>query len=331
VNPFWNLALESYLLEEKRRRDDGGRWLMLWRNEPSIILGRHQNPWIECNIPYLKSKNIHLVRRQSGGGTVYHDLGNTCVSIFSEKHDPERNLQFACDALQESFRLNAYIGPRKDIFLEEFKVSGSAFRITNKACYHHFTLLLSTDLNVLESALKPTEVKLESKATVSVRSRVLNLGSRVSIDHESVSSALASKFASLFPNEPSNNIPIEILDPIEIEAIPEVKTNFLEFSSWPYLYGKTPQFTQRFQHIIGSNHLNLGINVLEGTINEVTIEIQPPDYIVENALHLGLLGHPYHSETLSQTLKGQEAFVHDPDSLEMMTSMRHMLLDSIHG
>jgi lipoate-protein ligase A len=330
TNPFWNLAFESYLLEQKRQKGQSGRWLMLWQNEPSIILGKHQNPWTECNIPYLRSKGIHLVRRASGGGTVYHDLGNSCVTIFTEKHEPERNLQYACDALREAFQVNAHIGPRKDIFVDEFKVSGSAFRITNKASYHHFTLLLSTDLSVLETTLKPQKMKLETKATPSVRSAVLNIGSRVpGIDHDAVCEALASKFSSIFYNENPGDISIEDWTYSQIQEIPEVVANYEEHIAWPFVYGKTPDFTQHFEEPLDSHRLKIAMSVKEGIIGSLQTELEPSDFVVETALENALVGHPYHGPTLTRTLLGQDAFLHDPDSHNLFRQIRIKLLESI--
>jgi lipoate-protein ligase A len=334
VDPYWNLAFENYLLEEKRRTNNVGRWLFLWRNAPSVILGRNQNPWVECNIPWLKERNINLVRRQSGGGTVFHDLGNTCISIFTEKHEPEKNLQFACDSLRESFNLNAYIGPRKDIFVDEFKVSGSAFRITSKACYHHFTLLLSTDLETLGMSLKPTEVKLVSKGTASVRSKVLNLASKFpSIDHASVSLALSSKFNNTFSNSGTTSSPIitEFWDLERIKSVSEVQTTHAEYSSWPYIYGRTPDFTHHLTHAFGPLSLDMALNVSEGSITDVQIESNSNNFVIEAALKNALIGQPYHAETLSQTLQGQELFIHDQEDYIQFRQIRQWLESSVHS
>lgn len=330
MDPFWNLAFENYLLDMKRSENTSSRWLFLWRNRPSVILGRHQNPWTECDMLFMKSQNIPLVRRQSGGGTVYHDLGNTCISIFADKHNPERNLQFACDVLRESFQLNAYISPRKDIFVDEFKVSGSAFRITNRACYHHFTLLLSTDLDVLEKVLTPAGLKMESKATASVRSRVLNLSSRTPITHESLSDALARGFSLKHPNGTSNDLAIDVWDHERIVSVPEVQTTFQEYTDWNYIYGRTPEFTQQFQHDFGEFRLDMAINVVEGVVRSATVETEPSDWVVEMAVQNGLLGCPYNASTLHQTLSGQIVSIHDAESEEKFTKIRDWLVASLH-
>ena len=331
LNPYWNLAFENYLLEQKRQENTNSRWLFLWRNQPSVILGRHQNPWIECNMPFMKSQNIPLVRRQSGGGTVYHDLGNTCISIFAEKHEPERNLQFACDVLRGSFQLNAYISPRKDIFVDEFKVSGSAFRITNKACYHHFTLLLSTDLDVLEQTLTPITLKMDSKATASVRSRVLNLSSKTSINHDTLSDALARRFSAQYPNEGSTGLSIDVWDHERIVSVPDVRATFQEYIDWNYIYGRTPEFTQHLQHTFPSGFsVNMSINVVEGVIRSASVETDPSDFVVDMAFQNGLAGFPYSAAVLSQTLVGQTVSIHCEESEQKFSEMRRWFVNSLY-
>ena len=329
-DPFWNLAFENYLLEEKRRENTNSRWLFLWRNQPSVILGRHQNPWTECNMLYMKAQNIPLVRRQSGGGTVYHDLGNTCISIFADKHEPERNLQFACDVLRETYSLNAYISPRKDIFVDEFKVSGSAFRITNKACYHHFTLLLSTDLDVLEKTLTPAGLEMESKATASVRSKVLNLASRVSITHESLSSALATGFAMKYPNGDKTGLAIDVWNHDRIASNPEVQATFHEYTDWSYIYGRTPEFTQQLHHDFGDFAIHMSINVLEGVVQSASVETEPNDFVIDMAVQNALVGCPYNATTLSQTLLGQSASIHSEESERKFLAIRDWFVSSLH-
>jgi lipoate-protein ligase A len=121
-DPFLNLAFEDAILERRRVENAQGMQLLIWRNGKSVILGRNQNPWVECNIPFLSRHNIPIVRRSSGGGTVFHDLGNTNITIFAQDHLPERNLKFVISALAKSFSLDAYISPRKDIFVDQKKV-----------------------------------------------------------------------------------------------------------------------------------------------------------------------------------------------------------------
>jgi lipoate-protein ligase A len=154
TDPHWNLAYEDYFLDQRRKNGRKGRDLMLWRNSASVIVGRNQNPFVECDLSMLRAQGIPIVRRQSGGGTVYHDLGNTNITLFANDHQPEPNLQFVIRALLNKFSVTAHISPRKDIFVGDRKASGSAYRITGNQCYHHMTLLRESDLDMLQQALQ---------------------------------------------------------------------------------------------------------------------------------------------------------------------------------
>lgn len=265
---------------------------------------------------------------------MYHDLGNTCISIISEKHEPELNLKYACEVLKDSFNLDAYIGPRKDIFLDGHKVSGSAFRITSKASYHHFTLLLSTDLSQLTSALQPTHSDLISRATASVRSNVLNLSARTpTIDHSSLTAALASHFNSYYGMATNAPGKVERIDLPMIMSIPEVQKLHQQNISWDYVFGRTPEFTHTLKYSNPTSSVKLSLVVDRGMITNVTVETSSPadEFVLENALRLGLLGYPYHAETLSQTLQAQEILLVDQPTLDRFLELRRWLESSIHS
>ena len=279
----------------------------------------------------MKENNIPLVRRQSGGGTVYHDLGNSCITILSDKHEPQRNLQFACEVLQKSFNMPAYISPRNDIYLDGFKVSGSAFRITNKAAFHHFTLLCSTDLEKLTQSLQPLLLELESKATASVRSKVLNLTERyANINHESICAAFSTRFAEAYPN-PDAATSAEVWTQDDIMGLEEVRNERAQMMDWAFLYGRTPEFVHRLHYSTPKSSLELALTVVEGIITRVDAELEPNDFMVQNAISLALLGQPYHAETIASTLEAQEALIHDTEAQEAFGPIRTWLSQSVHS
>lgn len=122
TDPYLNLAVEDFILDRRRTLNSKAIQLMVWRNQSSVIIGRNQNPWMECDLAYARRHGIKTARRSSGGGTVYHDLGNTNITIFAPEHKPERNLQFVISAMQKSFSLQMAVSPRKDIVFEDRKV-----------------------------------------------------------------------------------------------------------------------------------------------------------------------------------------------------------------
>jgi lipoate-protein ligase A len=152
IDPWINLAFEEYLFRKKELMNV----LLLYRNSSSVIIGRNQNPWIEANIKLLNELKIPLIRRMSGGGTVFHDLGNTnyCVMMPREEFKRSTSVTMIANALQ-NLDIPAKVNSRYDIVLGDKKISGSAYKIANNKSYHHGTMLIDTDISQLYDALKP--------------------------------------------------------------------------------------------------------------------------------------------------------------------------------
>ena len=137
--------------------------LLLWRNEPCVVIGRHQNPWTESNVPFLRENAINLARRNSGGGTVYHDLGNLNCTFFTRRsrYNRTRNLNIICNAIREATALNVAVNSRDDIVLDEdLKISGTAAKLGKDAAYHHCTVLVDVNECVLHDALSSKAVSI---------------------------------------------------------------------------------------------------------------------------------------------------------------------------
>lgn len=171
ADPYCNLALENALLAQINAHS-----LFLYQNRPCVVIGRAQNPWIEADVQYLREHGIPLVRRQSGGGTVVHDLGNLNFSFISPKavFNKEANIEFVQQTLT-ALNLPVDIRERCDLFIGDKKISGSAFRETRKNCFHHGTLLIKSDLDQLRRCLKVPEHRIQTNAIPSRRSPVMNL------------------------------------------------------------------------------------------------------------------------------------------------------------
>ncbi len=228
-NSFLNLALEDHFLR-------GGAdlpVLFLYVNRPCVVLGRFQNPWLETQLPYLVEKDIWMVRRQSGGGCVFHDEGNLNFSFITP--DPMINRMKHAELLKDAFAkadIPLTISPRHDLWLDGRKISGSAFKQTKNGSFHHGTFLVSSDLDKLEESLKHTLVPTESKSIASVRSKVITLQEK-------------------FPGTEINDV-IEIIChqlktiPFTLDGTilsePQVQENFRSLLSWEWLWGETPYF-----------------------------------------------------------------------------------------
>eukprot|EP01125_Pyxidicula_operculata_P019706 TRINITY_DN7166_c0_g2_i1.p1 TRINITY_DN7166_c0_g2~~TRINITY_DN7166_c0_g2_i1.p1 ORF type:complete len:241 (+),score=17.29 TRINITY_DN7166_c0_g2_i1:33-755(+) len=194
---IFNLATEEWIFRELNPEK---QTLFLWRNGPTVVIGKHQNPWKECHISNMEQAGVTLARRQSGGGAVYQDLGNTCFTFLSSKNDYsiERNMSIICNALKEDFNINVQVTGRNDITLvgDGRKISGSAFKQTNKSCFHHGTIMINVDVDALTNYLNPNILKLQSKGVSSVRGRVANLSqiSSSPIDHDLLSQSIINQF-----------------------------------------------------------------------------------------------------------------------------------------
>ena len=137
--------------------------LLLWRNDNCVVIGRDQNPWTESNVPFLREKCINLARRNSGGGTVYHDLGNLNCTFFTRRsrYDRKRNLNIICNAIKEATALNVAVNDREDIILDEkHKISGTAAKLGKNSAYHHCTVLVDVNECVLHDALSSKAVSI---------------------------------------------------------------------------------------------------------------------------------------------------------------------------
>jgi lipoate-protein ligase A len=173
TNPYHNLAIEQYLMETV---GEDSCILYLWQNSHTVVIGRNQNAWGECRTTELNRDGGHLARRLSGGGAVYHDMGNLNFTFLVSKknYDLPRQLQVIVTACR-NLGLNAQITGRNDVAIDGRKFSGNAFFDSKGQAYHHGTLLVDVDMSKLGQYLMPSKAKLQSKGVDSVRSRVVNL------------------------------------------------------------------------------------------------------------------------------------------------------------
>ena len=180
TNPYLNLAIEEYMFSET---DDDV--FMLWRNEPTIVIGKNQNGYAEINMPYVKENNIHIARRITGGGAVYHDLGNVNYTFITGRNKTGIDFEYFTAPIIEALKklgISAILSGRNDLLVGNKKFSGNAQHTKGTRVLHHGTLLFDTDLDVLSLALKVDEEKIKAKAIKSTRSRVVNIKSILSYD-----------------------------------------------------------------------------------------------------------------------------------------------------
>ena len=230
TDPYYNLALEQHLMEQAPA---DAVILYLWQNRHTVVIGRNQNPWVECRTTALEQDGGILARRMSGGGAVYHDLGNLNFTFLAsrEHYDLEKQLSVIVTACQ-SLGIPAKITGRNDITAAGRKFSGNAFlEAGGKAC-HHGTLLVDADLEKLGKYLMPSRAKLQAKGVESVRSRVANLKEFApELTVETMKNALVSAFSRVYGPE-ATALPADFLDLDAVEGLRQRN------ASWEWNYGR---------------------------------------------------------------------------------------------
>lgn len=268
TDPTWNLALEEYCLKELGQFE---RLLMLWQNDNAIIIGRYQNAENEVNLAAARDLGAQIVRRPSGGGAVYHDLGNLNYT-FIYPIDGLNRLDISVYAAPMVKALNrigvpAEVKGRNDLLLDGKKISGTAQRIQKGRLMHHGTLLFDSDLDALESVLQVDAAKVASKGVASIRSRVTNIKDYLPAGQLEDMSGFWQALLAAFAVE-------EELTPFELtpEMLAAVETIQKEkYQSWDWNFGRAPAFEFANSHRYPNGKLEIRVNVKDGLIQDCRI------------------------------------------------------------
>ncbi|WP_413738976.1 lipoate--protein ligase [Sodalis sp. RH21] len=241
-DPWFNLAVEECIF---RQMPPTQRVLFLWRNADTVVIGRAQNPWKECNTRRMEQDRVKLARRSSGGGAVFHDLGNTCFTFMAGKPEYDKSIstQIILNGLHD-MGIAAIASGRNDLVLGtpdgERKISGSAYRETSDRGFHHGTLLLNADLDRLALYLNPDRKKLQAKGITSVRARVANLIDVMpGITHPLLCRHLQHAFGHWY----GETVEPEIISPRHIPDLPGFTEQFIKQSGWEWNFGQAPAFS----------------------------------------------------------------------------------------
>lgn len=262
-DPWYNLALEEHLLNQVGENEI---YFYLWQNQNTVVIGKHQNAWKECRWDLLSREGGKLARRLSGGGAVYHDLGNLNFTFVMDKKlfNLEKQLQVILTAL-EKISVPARFSGRNDLLVEDGrKFSGNAFCFRNSQAYHHGTLSIKTDFEQMLRYLQVSQEKIASKGIESVRSRVVNLTevSRV-ITVEKMTQALLESFVMIYGGELNKTI----IDPLTL-PLGELSE---KYASWGWIFGQTPSFDISFEQRFPWGGLEIGFILKNGIIQKTAV------------------------------------------------------------
>ena len=294
VDPYFNIATEKYLLDTVP--EDCLR-LYLWQNENTVVIGRNQNAWLECRTTLLEQEGGKLARRLSGGGAVFHDLGNLNFTFLTseENYDLDRQLsviQTAC----KSLGIQVEKSGRNDLLADGRKFSGNAFFHGGNHAYHHGTLLVSADMEKLSRYLTPPKAKLEAKGVSSVRSRVTNLQELCpGLTCEALAQKMEEAFGVVYGFTPETIT-------LDDNARALICQDAQKFADWDWLYGSKLHFSTECQGRFDWGYIHLQLHLESGRILSAAVWSDAMDWELSGQVQHALTGCRFALEDIQSAL-----------------------------
>lgn len=291
-DPYLNLATEKYLLDTL---PENTCTLYLWQNENTVVIGRNQNPWVECNCSLLGKEGGKLARRLSGGGAVFHDLGNLNFTFLCSEDNYElpKQMQVIREACLFA-GIETQLSGRNDILADNRKFSGNAFYNSRGRAYHHGTLMICADTEKMQRYLTPSKAKLEAKGVKSVRSRVVNLSElSPSLTCEGMKKHMICAFEKVY------NLKASFLSTTDIHQINALAESY---QSDDYIYGGSAPFTFSCDKGFSWGQLQLQLDVKNGIIAGVKAYTDSMDFTLAEKLQSALLSVRFNIADMEKAL-----------------------------
>ncbi len=262
----WNLALEQYVFDVLPRDRN---YFLLWQNKNAVIIGRHQNTMAEINAPYIQEHGIQVIRRLSGGGAVYHDMGNLNFTfIQNAENGIALDLSLFCKpvaAAIQSLGANAQVNGRNDITLDGKKFSGNAQYVKEGRVMHHGTLLFDSDMQAASDALRPDPEKIKAKGVASVRSHITCL--KPYLPSVTLADFKAKLLEKLFEGRPMTQYVLTEADKTAIERIRKER-----YDTWDWNYGFSPPCNlHRKRRVEGCGTVEVMLHIRDGKIRDTAL------------------------------------------------------------
>lgn len=294
-DPAFNLAFEEYVLTHRRE----GAYLLLWQNDNTIVIGQNQNAEAEINRAFVEEHGIHVVRRTTGGGAVYHDLGNLNYSFITDVGDAEQlTMERFTRPIVEALKalgLQAEASGRNDILVEGRKVSGTAQRVTRDRILHHGTLLFDADPSMVAGALNVDPEKFRSKSAKSVRSRIGNI--RAFLQEDMDLPAFWAYLKAALAGSGLEQTALTAEELAEVRALKEGK-----YDTWEWTFGRSPRYNMTNKRYWPGGCLEVRADVDKGVVTEIVfygdfLAVQSMEHVTE-----ALRGCPFRAEEFGAVL-----------------------------
>lgn len=271
-NPWINLALEEHFLNNQ---PEDTATLFLWQNKDTVVIGRNQNPWTECNLTLMNEDNIRLARRISGGGAVFHDNGNLNFSFILNRdaYDVDRQCGVIIHALRR-FGINAVQSGRNDITANDKKFSGNAFCFRGQNALHHGTILIGADKDRLTRYLTVSKDKIKTKGVASVKNRVINLCDIIpGLTVDRVKEAVSDAFIDEYSTSPElvKAFYFSDKDKFMWPKDADFRDIIARNGSWEWCYGETPDFDVSIKNRFSWGGVEIYFKLNEGVIQKAEV------------------------------------------------------------
>ena len=303
TDPYQNLATEKFLMDTTAEDECT---LYLWQNQNTVVIGHNQNAWAECRTTLLENEGGKLARRLSGGGAVFHDLGNLNFTflVAKDNYDLDKQLSVIQRACAKA-GITAEKSGRNDLLAEGGKFSGNAFYNNKTHAYHHGTILVDVDMDKLSRYLSPSKAKLESKGVASVRSRVINLKELVpELTIPLMASYMIAAFEEVYDCKAVETV-LTADDQKVIDATAE------EYGSWDYLYGAPLAFSFTCEGRYPWGGIQIQLEAKQGFVEQVKVYSDSMDWALPEAVETALTGCRF---TLSDLQAAIRAAVEDTET-----------------
>lgn len=296
TNPHHNLAREEALLQAYATGETAAV-LYLWQNASTVVIGRNQNAWRECRTALLAEEGGTLARRTSGGGAVFHDLGNLNFSFLLPRaaYDLPRQLGVVQGAVRR-FGIDCAFSGRNDLLAEGRKFSGNAFRFTKEGALHHGTLMVAVDPERMARYLQVSKEKLAARGVKSVPSRVVNLSALGDVTIDALADALCEAFRAEYGDAP--------LEDADALALPGYDALAERNATWDWNYGAAPAFDAAFEKRFDWGGVELLLTLRDGYVAACKVYTDAMDAELSVTLEAALTGSPFDAQALGERVDG---------------------------